>query len=230
MVGRGARASHQSVNGRGVDDGAAANLAHFGDGVLGAQEHALGVDVHLAVPDVHGRVLDVCGRAGAGVVYNHVQPAVGGQRRLDGLLPVLVAGDVELHEDCVAAHFANLGGRPLALLQQDVGQDDLCALSREQPGSRAAEAHQLAFDSRGRAGNKSDLAFQAHRSPSLRRRSQRLSQHPHPNLPPARGKGLFAVTKSEQTEVKVWGRVCFGLDDSRYPPARQALIKYGPCR
>ena len=121
------------------------------DAVLAAEEHAVEVDrVHLA-PFLERDVLDRLAEADAGGIEQHVQGAELVDRLLDRGLPVVLAGDVELHE--MAGRAQPVGDR-LAAVGGDVGHHHAGAFLRHQFGGVGAEA-------RGAAGDQRDLALQA---------------------------------------------------------------------
>ena len=149
--------SHDAADGRYVDDGAA-GLLHLRNHALHAEEHALGIDVHEPLPSLGAHSVIVVRAADACVVHEDVQTAVAGNRRLDGLSPVGLARDVELHEHRIAARLGYLRLQLAALVFDDVGDDDLRALACEYPALLSAHAVRAARDDR-------NLAFKSHSSP-----------------------------------------------------------------
>ena len=120
---------------------------HGGDGVLDAQEHALGVDVHHGVPVVGGYVHVGVAHGDAGVVDQDVELAVLGLGELDGASPVVLAGDVEVDVFDVAAEFGDFGLDLSAVFVLNVSEDDLRALHGEEFGfDRALSARAAAYD------------------------------------------------------------------------------------
>jgi hypothetical protein len=83
---------------RDVDDGAGATGAHAGHDVFGAQPRALQIDREHRVPFrlSHGGRVEV--RVHAGVVHEHVDPAVLAQHLANRPGHVRLAGDVGLDE------------------------------------------------------------------------------------------------------------------------------------
>ncbi len=140
--------------------------------------------MHLA-PLLERDVLDGFAESDAGRVHQHMQRAIVRDRLVDRCLPVVLAGDVELHE---MAGRAELGGHGLAAVVGDVGDDDARTFLGHQDGGVGAKP-------RGAAGDQRDLALQAirHVLPPLSglppaqprvkrlasRRVERLPEQPH---------------------------------------------------
>ena len=153
VVGRHVGAGDDAGDRRDVDHRAAelvGVLLDLGDAVLAAEEHAVEVDGVHAAPLLERDVLDRLAEADAG----GIEQDVNGAELVDGLgdrgLPVVLAGDVELHE---MAGRAQLVGHRLAAIDGDVGDDDLRAFLGHQDGGVGTEA-------RGAAGDQGDLAGQ----------------------------------------------------------------------
>ena len=153
VVGRHVGAGDDAGDRRDVDHRAAQPLGvllDLADAVLAAQEHAVEVDRMHAAPFLERDVLDRLAEPDAGGVEQNVDRA----ELVDGFgdrgLPVVLAGDVELHE---MAGRAQLVGHRLAAVGGDVGDDDPGAFLRHQDGGVGAEA-------RGAAGDQSHLAGQ----------------------------------------------------------------------
>ena len=121
VVGRGALATHQSVYGRYVNDGASTNLAHLRYDMLGSQKRTLGVDVHLGIPYFLGGVLDAGPCSGACVVDQNVHPTVSGYCGSHGVHPFLLVGDIQPPEQSIATGLVYLGGSLLAGFLVDIG-------------------------------------------------------------------------------------------------------------
>ena len=100
-----------------------------------------------------GGFLDVLADQDAGVVKEHVQLAVGVHGRLHRRRPIGLAGDVQVHVGDVVAEFLQFGLGLLALVVQDVADDDAGALFREHPRLHCALPPRSAADER-------DFAFQ----------------------------------------------------------------------
>ena len=120
------------------------------------------MDVDLSVPGFFGGLFHGVAGAGAGVVDQDVELAVGGHGGGHGVNPVLFVGNVQLDEDGIAAGGADLLGGTLAVFNVDVAQDDLGPFLAEHSGRGAAEAHQRSLHAAGRAANQRYLAFQPH--------------------------------------------------------------------
>src|SRR5215813_5761539 len=132
-----------------VHDGATAGLAQSWDRVLGAKEHAPGIHGHDLVPLGDRALFDGnTGNHDRGVVDQDVQAAVEADGRLDGTLPVVLAGDVEVHVRRFAAAVANDVLDLLALGIADVAEDDLGAFACERLGFRRALAPRSTADER----------------------------------------------------------------------------------
>ena len=95
-----------------------------------------------------------------GVVHQHVQLAIGRNRGRDGLLPVILAGNVEVNIGGIAAQFVYLRGHGHSVGIQHVGNDHLRSLAGKEPGFRRALTA-------GSAGNQRNLSFQSHSFPRL---------------------------------------------------------------
>ena len=122
---------------------------------LGPEEHALGVDLHDVVPIVSGGFLDVLAENDGGVVDEDVHLAellLGG---VDGALPVVGAGHVEMEVDRLAAKLADLGFHLHTEVIADVADDHFRAFLGEHPGLGGALAA-------GAAGDDCNLAFEPH--------------------------------------------------------------------
>ena len=77
-----------------VDDAAAANLAHFGDGATDQPDGAPYLQVEVVLPFVVGDILEGLGQGDAGVVDQDVHPAVGVQGSLHHLVGRIGVGNV----------------------------------------------------------------------------------------------------------------------------------------
>jgi hypothetical protein len=115
---------------------------------FGAEEHALGVHRHDAVPlgfaGLHVRL----GAFDPGVVEQHVEAPVPGDRELDHLSRLRVPTDVRAHERGFPALGLDLCGDSLALLDLHVGDHHLRAFAREELGRRFPDAGGAAGDER----------------------------------------------------------------------------------
>ena len=151
--------ANETGNAGNVDDGAAAVASHFGDGGLGAEEHALGVYVEDVVPKLFGGVLDAHLPVDAGVVDQDVQLAESLDGGADGGVPVVLAGDVQADEDALSAGLVDFGLQLPALVFKDVSDDDLAAFAGEKAGFGGALPA-------GTAADQGDLVFQTHRNTS----------------------------------------------------------------
>ena len=132
-VGTACAAADQACRGRDIDYGTPAGLPHFGNGELGSEEHSFGINVQDGVPLLSGGFQDVAAAPDGGVVYQHVQLAIGRHGGGDGLLPVPFAGDVEVHEGRVAAQLVYLRRNCHSVRVQHVGNDHLRSLPCEEP-------------------------------------------------------------------------------------------------
>lgn len=153
VVGRHVGAGDDAGDRRNVDHRAAelvGVLLDLGDAVLAAQEHAVEIDRMDLTPLFERDVLDGLAEPDAG----GVQQDVDGAELVDGFgnrgLPVVLAGDVELHE---MTGRAQLVGDRLAAIDGDVGDHDLGTFLGHQVGGVGAEA-------RGAAGDQGHLAGQ----------------------------------------------------------------------
>jgi hypothetical protein len=102
-------------------------------------------------PFLERDVLDGLAEADAGRVQQHVQGTELVDRGLNRLLPVVLAGDVELHE---VPRRAELGSDRLAAVLCHVGHDHAGAFLRHQHRGIGAQ-------SRGATGDQRDLALEA---------------------------------------------------------------------
>ena len=129
----------ESRDRRDVHDRAAADLLHGGDGVLHAEEDALGVHVHEGVPGHRAHGVGIERAADPRVVHQDVQLPESSDGGLDRLPPVRLAGDVELHEPRLAPGAGDLLGHLATFDLEDVADDDFCAFPGED--RRLAQAH-----------------------------------------------------------------------------------------
>jgi hypothetical protein len=84
--------------------------------------------------------------------------AIGRYRFRDQIHPFCLAGDVDLCGCRLSATGADVRGTPLGVASQDVGDDDLGALDREQASLRLTHAMSAAGDDR-------NFVFQTHNAP-----------------------------------------------------------------
>ena len=131
-VGAAGAAAHQAGGGRDVDDRTAARLAHLGDGQLGAEKHTFGVDVQDQVPLLARGLQHVTAPPDGGVVDQHVQLAVGSHGGRDRLLPVVLAGHIQVDVSGVAAQLVDFRCNGHAIGVQHIGYDHLGALAGKQ--------------------------------------------------------------------------------------------------
>src|SRR5205823_1087530 len=96
-----------------------------------------------------------------GIVVEHVDPAIGGDRELDRLGGAFRLGDIGLNEGGLAAGGANLLSRRFSLLTPPSRQDHLRPFPGEQPGGFAADAA-------GGAGDQGHLSLQSRHRRSLK--------------------------------------------------------------
>ncbi len=106
-------------------------LLDLGDAVLASQEHAVEVDGVHAAPFLERDVLDRLAEADAGGIEQDVDRSELVDRFGDRGLPVVLAGDVELHE--VSGRAQSVSHR-LAAVDGDVGDHDPGALLDHQRG------------------------------------------------------------------------------------------------
>ena len=107
-VGRRLVAALETPAGAGVDDGAAADLAHLGDDVLAHEEEALETHVKNEVPFLLFELVDGLADGDARVVVQDVDAAELCDDGIDGIDHALLVGDVALEEGGVAAGVAQL--------------------------------------------------------------------------------------------------------------------------
>ena len=131
-VRRGRRTSLQASDGRDVDDGTAASLTHRRDRGLRSQEHSLAVDIHDAVPILAGRVFHARAYEDARVVHQDVQLAVCFDGPVHRVVPLGLAGNVQVDVCGVAAGLSYLGFDLPAKVVQDVANDHARPFAGEQ--------------------------------------------------------------------------------------------------
>ena len=107
-VGRRLIAALETPAGAGVDDGAAADLAHLGDDVLAHQEQALETNIQNEIPFLLLELVDGLTNGDARVVVQDINAAEPVDDGLDGVDDALLVGDVALEEGGVAAGIAQL--------------------------------------------------------------------------------------------------------------------------
>ena len=138
-----------------VDDGPSAGHAHRRKHRLDAEKDAFHVDVQHPVQLSGAGILDETPRVDAGVVDEHRRPSEGLGHERDRLRPLGLGCHVERHEaGPVAFRFERLAERG-AVLGAHVGERHRGPLGRESARDRGA-------DSRGRAGDECDFAFESH--------------------------------------------------------------------
>ena len=123
---------------------------------LRPQEYALGVDCHDVVPVVAGGFLNVLAEDDGGVVHQHVhlaEPLLGGVNRP---LPVILAGNVQMQINRLAAQLADFRLHLHTLVIQHVADDHFGPFLSEHPRLGGALPPRP-------AGNNRNLAFQPHR-------------------------------------------------------------------
>ena len=111
-----------------------AALSCLDDG-LHAEERAGEVDVDDLLPLGHVELADLAERDDARVVDERGEPAERLDGDVDGGIPLLGVGDVEVD---VARGVAELVGECLALVVEDVADDHFCALGDERLGVSGA--------------------------------------------------------------------------------------------
>ena len=99
-------AALEAPSGAGVDDGAAADLAHLGDDVLAHQEQALETHVKNEVPLFFAQLVDTLAHRHAGVVVQNINAAELGDDGVDRVDHALLVRHVALEERGVAAGVA----------------------------------------------------------------------------------------------------------------------------
>jgi hypothetical protein len=91
----------------------------------------------------------------AGVVHQDVQPPISRHRFGYQSDPLRLAGDVDLRSRGLSVTGANGGGHGFGIASQDIGDNDLGALRREQP--RLGFTHAM-----GAAGDDRNFVLQTH--------------------------------------------------------------------
>ena len=131
-VGRRVLRSYQPRHRRNVHDGPAPRLPHLRDGVLRPKKHPLAVDIHDLVPQLGRSLLHQPQLEDPRIVHQDIQLAELVRRRGHRPLPVLLLRHVQRHEDALPAKFVNLRLHPPALVLQDIPDNNLGPLPREQ--------------------------------------------------------------------------------------------------
>ena len=160
----------ESGDRRDVDDGASAGLAHGGNRVLHTEKDALGVHVHEGVPGRRALRVGIERAADARVVDEDMELAEAHHGGGDGVPPVRLASNVELHETRLRARLGDVRGHLGPLGFEKVADDDLRAL----PGE---DCHLAPAHTAGAAGDERDLPREPHegggstsRAPEVRSR------------------------------------------------------------
>ena len=149
----GQRAPEDSGDGRHVDDRAASGPAQRRQRLAGAEEHAQHIHPHDSFPEFLRGVLDLFVVGDASVVDQNVQAAEPALGRGHRVLPVGVAGNVEVDVDRLAAALGDAPLHRLSLVIQNVAEDHPCSLGDEQLGLEGSLAS-------GAAGNQYYLTVQ----------------------------------------------------------------------
>ena len=130
--------AHHALDGRDVDDGAAA-LLHHGNGCAGSQEHTLAVDRLGGAPVIQRSIFYTAYQRDSGIVYQHVQRAVAGHNVLYHIFPQGLIGHILEPRLCLAAIGIDLFSYSLCSLDIDVGNDHHSTLFGKAPGSGFAD-------------------------------------------------------------------------------------------
>ncbi len=158
-VDHGARISGQiRRNGAVVDDRARRLRFHDGRGVLHAEHHGAHKQRHRGVKAFHRNALDAAGRGrAAGIVEQHVEPAVAVEHMAHGALPVRLAR-------CVGRHIACVRTQPC---RYRVPFWPAPACKDHAGAFRDEELRSALADAAGRSGDESDLAVKHSHGPIL---------------------------------------------------------------
>ena len=135
-VRRVALGSDEPEDRRGADDARVPGLDEVGECGPTRPEHRVEVRRHREVPVVLARVDEPARHLHRGVVVEDVEPSEVVDRDLHHGVAVGPPGDVRVHGDPAAPGRVDLADRLAGAVIVEVGNDDPCALVREQRGLR----------------------------------------------------------------------------------------------